>query len=195
VPADAPVASVFVGIFVGGASRRMNGQPKGLLAAPDGRPIVERWRALCDAVGLRCVLVGDATAYAALGLASVADARADAGPLGGLVGLLRATTSDDVVALACDMPFVSAALLERLAFSERDAPALAPVRDGRFEPLFARYRRANVLPLAERQLASALAGDRSLQPLLRAAGARPLVLDDAEWASLADWDAPADVTR
>lgn len=179
-------------IFVGGASSRMGGIPKGLLPTADGRSIVERWRDLATQLDLRSVLVGDARAYVHLEMDSVDDEVAGAGPLAGLCGALRARADAQIIAVACDMPFVTAALLRRLAFSESDAaapPILAPRRDGRYEPLFARYDRARVLPLAERQLAG---GDRSLQKLLRDAGVRDFVLSEDEWPLLADWDQPAD---
>jgi molybdopterin-guanine dinucleotide biosynthesis protein A len=182
-------AAPLFAIFVGGAATRMGGRPKGLLRAPDGRSIVERWRDLAVEVGLRSVLVGDARAYAHLGMESIGDQVAGAGPLAGLCGLLRDRPDSQVIAVACDMPFVTAELLRRLAFAESDAAVLAPRRDGRYEPLFARYDRARVLPLAERQLAG---GDRSLQKLLRDAGARDFVLSENEWPLLADWDEPAD---
>src|SRR5262245_24240834 len=179
-----------VGLFVGGASRRMGGAAKGLLPAPNGETIVERWRALCRTAGLRCFLVGEADAYAQLGIERIADARPGAGPLGGLVGLLRAQSAAPVVAVACDMPYVTEALLRRLAFSTSAAAALAPWRDDLFEPLFARYDPRRVLPLAERQLAG---DDLSMQRLLRDAGADRFPLSDAEWPLLADWDQPSDV--
>jgi molybdopterin-guanine dinucleotide biosynthesis protein A len=182
-------AAPLLAIFVGGASSRMGGRPKGLLRTADGRSIVERWRDLGAEVGLRSVLVGDAHAYAHLGVENVGDQVAGAGPLAGLCGVLRTRSDTQIIAVACDMPFVTAALLRRLADSESDAPILAPRRDGRYEPLFARYDRARVLPLAERQLAG---GDRSLQKLLRDAGARDFVLSEDEWPLLADWDEPAD---
>jgi molybdopterin-guanine dinucleotide biosynthesis protein A len=179
-----------VGLFVGGAARRMGGAAKGLLAAPTGETIVERWRTLCRTVGLGCVLVGEAEAYAALGIERVADARPGAGPLGGLVGLLRAQSEAPVVAVACDMPYVTEALLRRLALSASTAAALAPWRADLFEPLFARYDPARVLPIAERQLAG---DDLSMQRLLRDAGAERFPLSDDEWPLLADWDEPSDV--
>jgi molybdopterin-guanine dinucleotide biosynthesis protein A len=182
--------SPLVGLFVGGAARRMGGAPKGLLPAPSGEPIVERWRALCHAIGLRCVLVGEAAAYAKLGIEPVADARPSAGPLGGLVGLLRVQSAAPVVAVACDMPYVTEGLLRRLVLSTSAAAALAPWRDDLFEPLFARYDPARVLPLAERQLAG---DDLSMQRLLREADAERFALSDDEWPLLADWDEPGDV--
>jgi molybdenum cofactor guanylyltransferase len=207
----AKAAPPLVAIFVGGASRRMGGHPKGLLRAPGGGTIVERWRSLATTVGLSSVLVGDAGAYAHLGVEIIRDEIPEAGPLGGLVGVLRSRPEAQVVAAACDMPYVTADLLRRLAFSESDAAVLAPWRqkDERYEPLFARYDRARVLPLAQRQLTGAggqrqltgtggavgaigAVGDRSLQKLLRDAGARPFTLSDEEWPLLADWDEPAD---
>ena len=181
-------------IFVGGASSRMGGKPKGLLRAPDGLAIVERWRSLATTVGLPPVLVGEAAAYAHLGIETIADGRPDAGPLGGLVGLLRSRAEAQIVAVACDMPYVTAALLKRLALTEASAAVLAPWRDDdeRYEPLFARYDRVRVFPLAERQLAG---GDRSLQKLLRDAGTQPFALSDEEWPLIADWDQPADRIR
>jgi molybdenum cofactor guanylyltransferase len=187
VTASAPPP--LLAIFVGGASRRMGGRPKGLLIAPTGESIVERWRALATAVGLPSVLVGQAGAYAHLGMETIPDEIPEAGPLAGLVALLRSRPDVQVLAVACDMPYVTADLLSRLAFSESDAAVLAPWRDNRYQPLFARYERARVLPLAERQLAG---GDRSLQKLLRDAGARAFSLSAEEWPLLADWDEPAD---
>jgi len=192
----AKAAPPLVAIFVGGASKRMGGHPKGLLRAPGGGTIVERWRALATTVGLSSVLVGDAGAYAHLGVEIIPDEIPQAGPLGGLVGVLRSRPEAEVVAVACDMPYVTADLLRRLAFSQSDAAVLAPWRrkDERYEPLFARYDRARVLPLAERQLTGtgSAGNDRSLQKLLRDAGARPFTLSDEEWPLLADWDEPAD---
>jgi molybdopterin-guanine dinucleotide biosynthesis protein A len=180
-----------LGIFVGGASRRMGGRPKGLLHAPTGESIVERWRAMAKRAGLPCLLVGNASAYDHLGMESVADARPDSGPLGGLIALLRATPDAQAVAVACDMPFVSLALLARLAFFKTDAAVLAPRHAGRYEPLFARYDSARVLPTAERQ---SMSGDLSLQSLLRAARAETLELSAADWQLLVDWDKPDDVS-
>jgi molybdopterin-guanine dinucleotide biosynthesis protein A len=182
-------AAPLLGIFVGGASSRMGGAPKGLLRLPTGETIVERWRALARELGLAAVLVGNPGPYAGLGLDNVEDARRGGGPLSGLVGLLRARADARVVAVACDMPFVTAPLLSRLAFSSSASAVLAPARDGLFEPLFARYERARVLPLAEAQLGT---GDLSLQRLLRAAGAEPFEVAADEWRQLVDWDEPTD---
>lgn len=171
------------GVFVGGASRRM-GQPKGLLRGPDGRTLIARAQAALREAGAEPILVGRRPEYAALGPA-IEDALPDAGPLAGLVALLERPGADRVIALACDMPFVTAADLRALLAV--DAPIVAPRRDGRWEPLCAVYA-PSVAPVARRRLE---AGRRSLQGLLDA-------VETAEAAiapdHLNDWDAPEDVS-
>ncbi len=132
------------------------------------------------AVGLPCVLVGARAEYADIGLAVVEDDPGGVGPLGGLAGLLAGGSA---VAVACDMPHVSAALLLRLVQAPA-APIVAPRREGRWEPLFARYD-ASVLPVVRARLA---AGRLGLQGLLDEAGAEELPVSTSEWAELEDWD-------
>lgn len=168
---------------------------KGLLPAPSGeRSLVERWQTLLVRMELRCVLVGRRAEYAAGALPVALDddpaGGPSAGPLGGLVALLEAAGTGTALALACDMPYVSEALLARLL----DAPpcaALAPRRDGRWEPLCARYEATAVLPVARARLAR---GERSLQGLLDALGARSLEVTASETRELDDWDTPMDRT-
>lgn len=171
------------GIFVGGRGTRMGGVAKGLLRAPDGGTLVDRWVRLFRALGLEPCLVGEHEAYAAVALERVPDATGGVGPLGGLVALLE-RAEGPVIAVACDMPFVSAALLERLVTTPSRAPILAPRREGRWEPLFARYD-ARALPLARAQLER---GRGALFALLDAAGAEELPMGAAELAQLEDWD-------
>jgi molybdopterin-guanine dinucleotide biosynthesis protein A len=188
---DAPLC----GLFVGGRARRMGGIAKGLLPAPDGSgPLVARLVRHAAALGLRCVLVGDAAAYGALGLPALADDPPGIGPLGGLRALLLAGRPSPVLALACDMPYVSLALLQRLwrepaAGSGPPAAVTAARRDGRWEPLCARYAAA-VLPVLDQALA---AGERSFQALLRRLPVHELVLSADERAELRDWDSPGDM--
>ncbi len=179
---------MLVGIFVGGRATRMGGRPKGLLMAPDGVPIVERTLAIARALSLEPVLVGSASAYGHLGVEAIDDAPPGIGPLGGVVALLRRAGASYVMAIACDMPFVSDALVRAL----RDAPpaaVVAPRSDGRWEPLFARYDAGAVLALAEANVSS---GSHSLQRLLASADAVELPVDDQARIALRDWDSPED---
>jgi molybdopterin-guanine dinucleotide biosynthesis protein A len=189
---------LIVGIFVGGASRRM-GRPKGLLPAPGAvaQTLVERLAKECESAlgSVPLLLVGQRDEYEALGLPTLADARSGSGPLGGLVALLghaESVGADTTLALACDLPYVSRELIERLAHEAPHETVLAPRTDGYWQPLAARYRVRTALPVARATLD---AGRLSLQNLLNALGAEELPLSPEEELCLRDWDSPEDVTR
>ena len=195
--------TLVAGIFVGGASRRMGGRPKGWLPAPepDGGgghvSVLERTVSLARSCCAEVVLVGRAEAYAKLQLPVVADATtADGGvaegPLAGLVALLEHVGSGGAIVLACDMPYLTAAMLARLAGFAPEAPAVAP-RDPEglvWSPLFARYDAVRVAPVARAKLER---GERSLRAVLDAVETRELPLSPEERLALRDWDTPGDV--
>jgi molybdopterin-guanine dinucleotide biosynthesis protein A len=200
-------ASVAVaGIFVGGESRRMGGRPKGLMVVPQrddaakslareqpsmgeiGETIVGRWRRMFEELAIPSVLVGRREAYANLGIACIDDHPPGIGPLGGLLALLQHARGGVAIAVACDMPFVSQRLLEKLVSYPSRAPALAPTRGAMWEPLFARYMGPRPLEIATMYARS---GGRSLHGVLDRLAADPLVLSDTELEELRDWDDPA----
>jgi molybdopterin-guanine dinucleotide biosynthesis protein A len=179
-----------IGVFVGGRSRRMGGLPKGLLAVPDdGRSIVERTLSLARQITPRVVLVGRADAYAGLGTLSLSDSGEDAGPLGGLLSLLEYAQPDRVIALACDMPRLGRDLLARLDAFPSGSAAVAPKREGLWEPFVARFE-GRAIDVVRRRLAR---GERSLQGLLDEMGAVELALLPGEAVLLHDWDGPEDM--
>jgi molybdopterin-guanine dinucleotide biosynthesis protein A len=166
----------------------MGGRTKGLLLARDGRMLVERLR---DIVGpfADVVLVGEAGAYEALDLEAIADEPEGIGPLGGLLALLRRAGGGTVLAVACDMPFVSSRVVEGL-LAAGEAGVVAPRLNDRWEPLCARYDAARVLPVAAEH---ARLGQTSLQRLLDALGAMPLPEAAYDPRELRDWDEPEDM--
>lgn len=170
----------------------MGGITKGLLPAPEGGTLVERWARLFAGLAIPVVLVGAGDAYANAGLERIDDAVPGIGPLGGLVALLERAGSSDAIAVACDMPYVSPALLAKLARQPSDARALAPRQGTTWEPLFARFRAPDALGAAREH---ARRGPHSLQALLDALGAEVLPLDPREHAELRDWDTPDDVKK
>ena len=187
---------MIVGIFVGGRATRMGGKPKGLLPAPDtGEPLVLRSTRLARELGFTPVLVGAADAYRTLlpDLTCLADAPSGIGPLGGLMALLRWAGASPAIALACDMPMISAELLARLAAHPSRAQVLAARgASGLWEPLCARYSSAEIAPELTRALD---AGVRSFQALFARLVLEELTLSPMERAALVDWDTPEDVTR
>jgi molybdopterin-guanine dinucleotide biosynthesis protein A len=173
----------------------MGGRPKGLLRTPDGRSVMDRTLAVAREVSSRIVLVGQSDAYSP-DLPSLADRVLDpdvdrgAGPLGGLSSFLHHAGSGDVIAIACDMPFITADLLVRLATYEPGWAAVAPKRDGRWEPFFARFDARRALPVVESRLARRAL---SMQGLLNELAARELPLLQGESTLLLDWDCPEDM--
>ncbi len=173
----------------------MGGAPKGLLAAPGGgETLVARLlgiarKALPDAP---VVLVGNAEAYSDLGLPVLADSPPGIGPIGGLSALLaeaEARGTMQAFAVACDLPFVSAELFQRLAGESPGAPAAAFRVGGIWQPLFARYEPRAALAATRAAIA---AGDRSLWRVLSRLDVAELELDDAHRGDLRDWDTPQD---
>jgi len=184
-------------IFVGGKSRRM-GVHKGLLEAPgSGLPILERLVALGRSAALPVVLVGDAAPYDALaeGVPRIPDEPRGAGPLAGLHAALRHARSahrTHVIAVACDMPFVSDEALKELVTHTSEAPVLAPRRsvEGPWEPMLARYDPAALVDVLDAALAD---GQRSFQRFFSSLEVEPLPVSPAVERALRDWDTPADI--
>jgi molybdopterin-guanine dinucleotide biosynthesis protein A len=188
-------ASLLVGIFVGGRSLRM-GTPKGLLRAPGESGLTLLGRTALTAQkafpGARQVLVGVRPEYGDFPLPVLRDAAKDSGPLGGLVALLREAEragASFVIALGCDFPYLSVALLQKLAGADPGQEVIAPRDSGYYQPLVARYKTSArsffEAALVARQLA--------LQPLLRDLNASELLLDPGQEKELRDWDEPSDI--
>jgi molybdopterin-guanine dinucleotide biosynthesis protein A len=185
-----------LGVFVGGQGKRMGGVSKALLRTPDGtESLVERALRVGREAGLTVVIVGAGdTGAIDANVSRLMDDPSGVGPLGGLAALLAHAKQRDAhaIALACDMPYVSAALLAKLANDPRDAAILCP-RDavsGKWQALFARYTPEPALLALHATLD---AGQRSLQALIERAGGLPLTLSTEEHALLRDWDTPQDV--
>jgi molybdenum cofactor guanylyltransferase len=189
----------WLAIFVGGASSRMGGKPKGLLVADDARTpresIVARLIRLAAELNLTPVFVGTAEPYALHWpqVRVIGDEPTGIGPLGGLSGVLAAAGQARVLAVACDMPQVTSALLQRLLNTAPAAPVLASKnQDGRWDPLCARYDPHTVRPRLQMALAQ---GVRSFQRLFESLPVTELELDAQERVQLVDWDTPEDIPR
>jgi molybdopterin-guanine dinucleotide biosynthesis protein A len=168
----------------------MGGRDKSRLPAPDtGEALAARLARLTSELGLPSVLVGGAPQPP---LPHLLDDPPGIGPIGGLCALFAAAGQRRALALACDLPHATAGLIERLWREQPSAAVHAP-RDpqtGKWEPLFARYDAARVLP----EFRDAVeAGVRSMQTVLRELDVHELVLTDAERRLLLDWDRPGDL--
>ena len=72
------------------------------------------------------------------------------GPLGGIHAALTHAAHDAVCVVACDMPYITTALVRRLFSELRDADIVVTQTDRGYHPLCAVYTRACVDPIARR---------------------------------------------
>ena len=173
-------------LLAGGAARRFGGRPKGL-ARLDGVRIADRaLSALRGASTTQLVIANDPAAVGWFpGERVVADETPGLGPLGGLATALHAAGGSPILAVAWDMPFVTAALLSELRRrGEAGARAVVPVHGGEgwAEPLCAWYA-PGVLPTCRALLA---AGARRAGALLDALLPGAEVVGDDELARFGD---------
>jgi molybdenum cofactor guanylyltransferase len=123
-------------VLVGGRSRRM-GVNKALIEIGDqplARRVAEEIGKICGKVSL----VGDPGLYGTLGLPVVPDRFPGLGPLAGIEAALGTTTVEWNLVVACDMPSLDVAILEKLfAVAEKGDCAVPSYEDGRIEPLCA----------------------------------------------------------
>lgn len=187
-----------VGIFVGGGSRRMGGAPKGLLRLPGaaGETLVARAVRVVREAGLWPVFIGQAAWLGDIApdVPRWTDRYTGIGPMGGLATLIAQSGGAFAIALACDMPYVTAAMLARLASVQTSAAIVAPrmTRGAGWEALCARYERDRVSSVIEALVASKR---YALQAVFDQLPVEPLLLGEDETTALRDWDAPSDVER
>src|SRR5580765_4083245 len=126
-------------ILAGGRARRLGGQDKSALIV-DGVRLLDRQLAALHSLTDTILLVG----YPGPAPAScvvVPDHRPGTGPLGAIATALSVATTERVLIVAVDLPFLTTAFFDFLARADEDADAVVPVSGGRWQPLCAMYRR------------------------------------------------------
>jgi molybdopterin-guanine dinucleotide biosynthesis protein A len=135
-------------ILTGGRSSRM-GSDKALFFW-HGKTVVEHLDRMVANVAGSSTLVGHPERYLHLGLPCLPDLRPGCGPLSGLETALSATNADWNLILSCDIPEITAELLESLfIYAIAGNTDVTIVRDGsgELQPLCAVYHRRCVLPV------------------------------------------------
>lgn len=125
-------------VLAGGKSQRM-GRNKALMEL-GGKTLIsrvlERLARLCDEL---IVSANELELYADLPARVVPDQISGSGALGGVHAGLMAMRNERAVVVACDMPFLSLALLRYMAVVAPAYDVVVPVVRGYYEPLHAVY--------------------------------------------------------
>ncbi|HLP99330.1 MAG TPA: molybdenum cofactor guanylyltransferase [Sideroxyarcus sp.] len=179
-------------ILAGGDSRRM-GQDKADLLL-DGQTLLQRMTATLQPLFAE-VIVSTRQPRPAIDLPQVCDYPVYAGPLAGLVAGLERANTQWIFAVACDMPFITPAVIEHLAAQRTGCQAVVPMVRGYPQPLAAFYARG-CLPEALACINGN--GKHSLRTLLdrlqvRYVGDEQLLAVDQQLRSFFDLDTPQDV--
>jgi len=172
-------------VLAGGAGRRL-GRPKASLPL-GGSTLVERsiaaLEARCDEV---VVVTRPGVPLPPLGVRVLMDRPGPDAPLTGLATGLGATTADEVLVLACDLPMAAPAL-ERLLAERSRTPLVAWAPGAGLQPLCARYPRARALAVADDLLT---AGAVAMRDFVAAIGAERVLVPDP---ALANVNTPGDL--
>jgi molybdenum cofactor guanylyltransferase len=143
-------------ILCGGRSTRM-GADKGALAFGQ-ETMLERITRILGSITTNVIIVGRRDQSAV----TVHDPVEDQGPLAGIAAGLSASTTDLNLVVACDMPLIDPAVLQRLTMMIEDADICVAVNDGHASALCGIYR-SRVAPTAQ---ALFDAGERRVMRLL-----------------------------
>lgn len=137
-------------IIAGGSASRLGGRDKSSLLVGDCS-ILDRQLGIIRPLTERVFVVANRPErFRATGLPVLQDEIPGAGALGGVYTALRAATTEKVVAIACDMPFINGPFLEHLASAGSDADLAIPKPADGYQPLCACYSRACIGAIGSR---------------------------------------------
>lgn len=136
-------------ILMGGAARRFGGRDKSALLV-GGTTILNRQLDVLAGITDDVLAVGG-SAVTDRRLRTVADQHPGLGPLAGLEAALEAARNDEVLLIACDLPFLTTRFLAHLVGLAGEADAVVPQTDRGYHPLCAVYHR-RCLPAVRRRL-------------------------------------------
>ena len=184
-------------ILAGGRARRFGGRDKSALDVGRASIFDRQLAALRGLADRILVVTAEPGRFEGTGVETIADVVPGAGALGGLYTALTAARADHVLVLACDLPFVTAAFLGRLAaLAGPDVDAVVPrSRDG-WQPLCAVYA-TSLAPIVRRRIES---GDLKITDWLptlrtRKVGAEEIALVDPDGLLFFNVNSLADLDR
>jgi molybdopterin-guanine dinucleotide biosynthesis protein A len=157
--------------------------------------MIEHVMAPLLAVCRQVVIVGDCAGYPipdGFGVGCIRDLHPGSGPLAGIEALLTSRLDTGYLVAACDQPFLTPALLERLVAGDPARPRFFRAEDGRRLDPFPGYFPASLLPLVEEVVR---AGELSVRDLITRSQASWAAVAKEDEECLRSLDTPADVER
>jgi len=181
-------------ILAGGDSRRMGQDKANLLLG--GRTLLQSVAATLQPMFAE-VIISVRQLRPEIDLPQVCDDPAYSGPLAGLAAGLECVTTPWVFAVACDMPFITPAVIELMAQCRNEFQAVVPLVHGYPQPLAAFYATGCLHEV--RQLLRG-SGKHSLRALLDRlpvcyVDEAQMVAADPQLRSFFDLDTPQDVVQ
>ena len=179
-------------ILAGGKSSRM-GRDKAWLEV-DGQPLLARQIRLVQELGAAELFISGRVGvdYSKFGCPVLSDDFPDAGPLAGLERALRIAATPLVLALAVDMPEMTAGTMRSILGCCGENTGAIPRIGGVIEPLAAVYPKS-ALALATDQLQKKSNAARTFAGLCVSNGLANFVeLPACEAGHFANWNSPAD---
>ncbi len=177
-------------ILAGGESRRMGQDKANLLLG--GQTLLQRISDIVKPL-FTDVIVSTRQPRDGCDLQQVIDDPAHAGPLAGLAAGLEQAKTPWVFAVACDMPFISAQLVEHLATFREGVDAVVPVVEGHPQPMAAFYATRSLGDLREILAGSGRHSLRELLDRLQVRYVDESEMRAADLRSFFDLDTPEDV--
>ncbi|WP_375769129.1 molybdenum cofactor guanylyltransferase [Archangium gephyra] len=187
---------VTLAVIAGGKGERLGGVAKGLLEV-EGRTVLERVLELGRLCGDVLLVANEPGPYARFHLRTVEDVVRGRGAPGGVHAALVGAGTEWVLAVACDMPFVSEAAVRVLLEARGpEVDAVCFTVGGRVEPLLALYRRT----LADEWGEALRTEEPSLRSLLARCRTKLLAEEslkavDAELRAVVSVNTPEDLVR
>lgn len=164
-------------ILAGGQSRRF-GSNKALVTV-GGVRLIDR---VIDSIEVVCepilLIANDLKPYYDVRAALVKDVIPHQGPLGAIYTALLFSPHEWVFVKATDMPYINLVIIEKMRAMAAGWDGVAPVLDGKFEPLFALYSR-RCLPAIADMLQSE---ERKVTSFYRKVKIR--ALEEAQWRAI-----------
>jgi len=175
-------------VLAGGDSLRMD-TDKSMLPI-NGQPAIEY---ICDQLSATfdeiLISANEVDKYSFLGFDVIADKVPGQGPLMGIASALEASANQLNFVVACDIPHIDLPYVRRMLAEAEEADLVIPTTgEGKYEPLFAVYRKSALGAINE-VLSS---GGRKISDVFARCKVKHVELGDAEWFTnlntLADYE-------